>query len=172
MSVAFEGKAREAAIYDALVEAEHTAFGGEAGSLQDKIDRSNNLSAGKRERAVIKKSRVEAAQISRDARQAASLKEQMRGEPEPEKPFRRIKVKGNIPKDAELGQGLTKQVNERIYPFKISGEYQMSWGYDWGDADSEGSRGMWKNADFNDANLVYVLDNQYIFGNDRGEYIR
>jgi hypothetical protein len=162
-------KRREEAIYEALVEAEHAAFGDEYDAA-DKSDLKTDASyIGKRERDIIEKGRAKASPGYQSGRKL-SLKEQMRsrrGDAEPEQPFRRIKVRGDIPDDAELGQGITRQVNERIYPFKISGEYQMSWGYDWGDADSEGQRGIWKSADFNDANLVYVLDNQYIFGNHR-----
>ncbi|MFH1753668.1 MAG: hypothetical protein ABH875_05745, partial [Candidatus Omnitrophota bacterium] len=81
--------------------------------------------------------------------------------------LKKIKIRNGIPKDAELGNGFVRKINEKIYPVKISGDYQMSWGYDDGHEDTEGQKGTWKSADFNRANHVYVLDNQYIFGRER-----
>lgn len=79
---------------------------------------------------------------------------------------KKIRVK-NIPKNVDLGGAVARDINEQIYPLKISGEYQLSWGYDFGDVNRGGDNGMWKKADWNEANLVYNLDNQYVFARDR-----
>ncbi len=148
---------RERAMLDAVFEAEYKLKEAERRPLESKKPVAQEPMRGKREKEIIQRYKLE-QEMERDLRAKRPIAEEELERTRPEK---------RIPRDADLGTGFSRKINEAIYPFKISGEYQASWGYDWGDEDSEGHRGMWKNADFNKANMVYVLDNQYVFGVDR-----
>ncbi|MBL7069197.1 MAG: hypothetical protein ISS34_05005 [Candidatus Omnitrophica bacterium] len=154
---------RDKAMIDALFEAEYKQT--EAEKREDRLKTLKGPMAGKRERQIIEKYRVQ-QEAARDLRMAELMASKV-GSPEEESKLRKIRMKGRIPKNADLGGVLVRDINEKIYPFKISGEYQLAWGYDGGDVNREGDRGIWKKADWNEANLVYALDNQYVFGRDR-----
>ena len=151
-------KEREKAMLGAIFEAEYrekkTGEGVDSGTRQGPM-------VGKREREIITRYETERKKemLNAVAKTRADLRTQnLRKIKRVEKPFA---------KNTDLVNGLAKGVNERIAPFKISGEYQLAWGYDWGDVNNDGENGIWKDADFNKANMVYVLDSQYMWGPDR-----
>ena len=121
---------------------------------------------GKREQAIIDKYRK---QQLREMEDTIKDKFDLRtGKPIAKKAIRKKIPRKDIPRGADLGKGLARRINQEIYPFKISGEYQAAWGYDWGSSDGGDGHGtIWKSADFNKANMVYVLDSQYTFSRDR-----
>lgn len=163
---------REEAMVEAIFAAEY-----EDGEIDGDEEDTNTSFMGRREKAIVKRGRLKKAVRERgpiigegngfarnNLNYARDIGDEGDGFQEngERKRLKPIKVKRPIPKDLDLGTGFVRSINEKIHPLKISGEYQMAWGYDWGDEDSEGHRGIWKNADFNKANLVFVLDRQYI----------
>ncbi len=140
-------KEKDEAIIDAMFEA----------GYKTRQERRDNTIRGAREKAIIKR-----YELAKAKNKGVDLR---KNELIEKKGQRKIEVKRDIPRGIDLGSGAVRKINEAMYPLKMSGEYQASWGYDAGR--SGGKRSIWKDADFNRGNLVYVLDNSYVFGEDR-----
>jgi len=155
-----EKRERDKAILEAIFEAEYKEA--ERTEKEERLRRLREPMRGKREKALIKKYQVEKQREMKESIDEYDLRAK---KPLAKKELKKIRMK-KIPRGADLGKGAVRNINENIYPFKISGDYQLSWGYDWGRT-NKGHGAMWKRADWNKANMVYVLDNQYMFGADR-----
>jgi len=145
---------REKAMLDSIFEAEYKDKDIE---LKERLKGLKEPLRGSREKEILKRY----SQVGVD--EPVNLRAD---EPVAEKKLKK-KIKAKKKDSLDLSKGIVRGINEKMYPFKISGEYQMSWGYDSGDNNFKGRKGQWKNADWNKANLVYVQDSQYVFGRER-----